>query len=517
MKNAAAIKAPFKNLFSGLRIAFCSLFVILLGSAKDGISALRSSLLTLRLCLQELAIGVLEGLSLPRVRCRLAADFVSLVLCGAALAVFCSSVEGGLDLYMSIFIPLVFVCAAFLVFTETLGGPRVYAICTVLLILVGVALQVLLLLPAAEAEVVSANELVVFAVLGLVFSAAVLPVLIYLVRCAPRRTALRLVLAATVAVYAALFVFGSRVNGTKAWIIIGGLSMQLTELTKFLGIVGFALIFTDEGRGPAARLRSAVVVLCMHAVCLFLVNELGTLIVLGAVFFIMAFVYQPKLKPLLLVALAALVCAVAALLFCRVCYETVSGAEAEYGRVVNLGAQIYEKVSLRVNVLLKPESVDANGGGYQAARAREAIILSEWLGTTFDVHVPVVESDYIFIYVVLKMGVLFAVIVLLMLLLMLTHGVCCALGADRGAESALGVGFVTVIVMQSLLSAMSSAGIIPTVGIPFAFLSQGGTQTIFNYAMSFFVIYAGRQKLCPTEEDAPAAAERREVLCRKKQ
>ena len=60
-------------------------------------------------------------------------------------------------------------------------------------------------------------------------------------------------------------------------------------------------------------------------------------------------------------------------------------------------------------------------------------------------------------------------------------------------------GFVTMIVMQSLINCAVVCGALPATGIPLPFFSLGGSSIIVTLMMCGFVVNASR---CNTDEDA---------------
>ena len=87
------------------------------------------------------------------------------------------------------------------------------------------------------------------------------------------------------------------------------------------------------------------------------------------------------------------------------------------------------------------------------------------------------------------------VIVLAMLIAMMMETTVRVASGGKAAETAAAIGFICCIVVQSIITAASSAGLIPTVGLTFAFLSDGGSATVMNYIMTYFIIYAMRRQL----------------------
>ena len=114
---------------------------------------------------------------------------------------------------------------------------------------------------------------------------------------------MRLLGLAVVGIYAVLFVFGKEVAGTTAWLIVGGFSFQLTELTKVMTLLFYGLVFTDQDLTPDKRLVLTLIILAVNGVALLLLNELGTLCILGLAFFLMGWIYLPDVRKLVALAL----------------------------------------------------------------------------------------------------------------------------------------------------------------------------------------------------------------------
>ena len=159
-------------------------------------------------------------------------------------------------------------------------------------------------------------------------------------------------------------------------------------------------------------------------------------------------------------------------------------------KAISLGDKIWRKFKLRVDLVLHPDTVDPLDGGYQTAKAQNALSLSTALGSRYEVDIPVVQSDYIFTFLVLKMGVVYALIVLMAMLLMLVTGLQGCLANPKSAVAAVGVAFTLGMVIQSLIAAASATGAFIVIGLPFSFLSDGGTAAVTNYMMAVFIIYA---------------------------
>ena len=459
----------------------------------------------------------------PDVHRNVIMDVMLMFLISIAMAGFCISRDGGLDLYMSAFLPMLGVTTVFFLFTEAFHSSRSICLAVTFLILTGVAIQIILMLSAGYSEDLSADKLVLFAVVSILFALAVLPILIYLSGSHPKRSNVIIFLnIATVLLYLALLVFGRTVNSTRAWIVVGSFQFQMTEPIKVVSLITLALCFRNEDKPYDKRLLSALITLAINGCFLLVINELGTLCVLGITFFCLGLFYQPSVRKLLGIVALLFAAAALVLMICGKCYdiknppveettiettvetiqESVEATEAPAetdeepsmaDKVVSLGAKIYNKFKLRFDLLLDPDSVDPNNGGYQNRKAQESLILSNWFGSAVEVYIPVAESDYVFCYLILKMGVCFGITVLALMILILFQGIIGGMANTTGAEGAVAVAFVLAMVIQSLLAAASATGYFITIGLPFAFLADGGSAILTNYTMVIFILYATRQ------------------------
>lgn len=467
---------------------------------------------------------LLKGVAEKKTITNLVSDIVMVLLISLAMAYYCSAKQGGLDLYMSTFIPLVGVMLLIFWFTETMKSSRPIAFCAAVLIFIGMSLQILLKLPAEDPN--AASELVIFAMVSVVLGLIAVPI-IRLFCCELQRDhAVFILNVLVILVYLLLLAVGREVNGTKAWLVVGGMSFQLTEVTKTLSCAVFALQFTDENvtvRGDVTeekksdrRLWNSLVTLAINGVFLLWINELGTLCVLGLVFFVLAMVYLTSVKKLLAMVLVCFLLVGIVLMGCSICYnikyaepaETTAASEPaeqpaestpageaqpkEHGAIVNLGARIYKKFKVRMDLIFAPETVDPYNEGYQTMKARNALLMAGWLGSEYEVSIPVVSSDFIFAYLVMKMGILFGILVILLVLVLLCTGTMGCLRNRRNAEASVALAFLLAITLQSLVAAASASGLFIMIGMPFAFLAEGGSASVMNYVMLLFILYANR-------------------------
>lgn len=470
-------------------------------------------------------------------------DMVIAAILSVVMCIFCTHTEGGSDLYMTTFIPiLLFVLGAMFLFSETVGGTRTVSLPCALLILCGVALSVLLYLSPMAAyksyHIEHPRKVVTFSLISVYTAIFLFPFLRAVCR-SERRTSASVILKLLLcALYLVVLIFGKEYNNAKSWLDLGPVQFQVSEVTKTLAFALMGLELTNTKFRPAVRCTCATVTLLINVLALALMNEFGTLVVVGVVYIVLSLIYLPKLRSLYIAIVLLAILAVTGLLICRSWYyienpvveepsetqvqeaqvqqteatvPTVAEDSAEAGeeapekslkeKVIHKGSLIYEKFIDRFNVMIGSEEVDKDAEGFQVGQAKIALIISSWGPSRYEVTIPEAKSDFIFVYLLLRMGIVFGYVVLLSMLLMLCVGMRRCLANPLTGEASVAVAFLTGLVSQSLIGAASSTGNFITIGIPFAFIAYGGSTTMMNYIMLLFILYASRTEALTRPEN----------------
>ena len=476
------------------------------------------------------ASAIKNDTSARRIFVRNSAFFImisALLLCAVTLT--CAPTEGAVNAFMSIVVPIFMCVAGIIVYCEFFKSNSYFTMLLLFLLILGAALQTVLKFEdVAHEEIANVNvtELCLFLAVSLVVALVAVPVLSFLCQEKPNRY-VYLTLFGSVAMYLLLIALGTRVNGTLAWINIAGISIQITEITRFLGILSLVAMFTSNVN-PIKKLVGTAMVLLIHAAFLMFCNELGTLMVLAAVYFVLALIRLPKAEIKKLVA-AMLVCAMlglAVLVACGTCYNTVYGGETtqeekteedatieqatteqaeeskktltlkeleeKHGKYTVLFANLYAKVYNRIQGWLHPEQFDPYGMGYQANQAQNALAVSGALGSEFQQHIPVKESDFIFIVLVQRQGVIIAALVVLAFVGAYLIASPKILKNKYGSEGVTAFALLTSMTIQSFINIGMVLNLLPIVGLPLPFLSNGGSSMVLNVTTMLFAIYSMR-------------------------
>ena len=268
------------------------------------------------------------------------------------------------------------------------------------------------------------------------------------------------VFAATALCLVAVFGFPA-INGASRWIRFGGFSFQPSEVAK-IALPLFLAYFLTKNEKTVGDLKSTVIP-CVGALALlsgliFLEPDLGTTVVLCAVFGVVYFAAGAKLIHIASVAAVMVVGGTAAILLAP-------------WRVQRLMA------------FLDPFKY-ADDAGYQVVQSLYAIGSGGVLGEGFAqgqqklFYLPYPYSDFIFSVVGEEFGLIGTLAVVLAFGLLLWRGARAALLAPDRFGMLLGIGLTTGIIVQALFNISVVISILPAKGIPLPFISYGGSSVI---------------------------------------
>jgi len=269
------------------------------------------------------------------------------------------------------------------------------------------------------------------------------------------------------------------INGARRWIRFGGFSFQPSEIAKVALPVFLAYFLTKRENDVASLRRTVLPCLLVLAVVGALVlrgPDLGTTIVLCAVFSVMYFSGGARLKHLAPVASGLLLLGVGALVFAP-------------WRLRRLAA------------FIDPCDADnAADTGYQVCQSLYAIGSGGVLGEGFAkgqqklFYLPYPYSDFIFSVVGEELGLIGTLAVVIAFGLFLWRGARVAMNAPDRFGNLLGIGLVTGIVVQALFNISVVISILPAKGIPLPFISYGGSSvlvTMFAVGLLLSISRAG--------------------------
>jgi len=270
------------------------------------------------------------------------------------------------------------------------------------------------------------------------------------------------ILIVTVVLLMAVFGFGT-INGARRWIRLSGISFQPSEVAK-IALPIFLAYFLTKNEKTIGDLKETVLpclaVLTVLGGLIFAEPDLGTTIVLSAIFVSVYFAAGAKITHLATVGAAMLFGGVCALVFAP-------------WRVARLIA------------FLDPCAEENRAGaGYQVCQSLYAIGSGGVLGEGFAkgqqklFYLPYPHSDFIFSVVGEELGLFGTLAIVIAFGLLLWRGTRTALLAPDRFGTLLSIGIITGIIVQALFNISVVISILPAKGIPLPFISYGGSSII---------------------------------------
>jgi rod shape determining protein RodA len=263
-----------------------------------------------------------------------------------------------------------------------------------------------------------------------------------------------------------VLVMGSTVNGSRSWLMLGGLSVQPAELAKLAVVIGMALLVAERHEGRWRHRVGLVDVVGMLAVAglpavlILLQPDLGTMLVLSAtVFGVLAAAGTPR-RWLALMAVGGVTAAAAA---------------------VALGVLKDYQVD-RFLAFTNP-GLDPRGAGYNTEQARIAVGNGGLFGQglfdgsqTRSGFVPEQHTDFVFTVAGEELGLVGAGVVILLLGVVIWRALAIASATDDMFGRVAAAGIACWFGFQAFQNVGMCLGIMPVTGVPLPFVSYGGTS-----------------------------------------
>jgi len=287
------------------------------------------------------------------------------------------------------------------------------------------------------------------------------------------------VLAAGLALMLLPFVpgIGSSVNDASAWISIGPLSLQPSELLKVAVLLYCSDLLASRHAEMHDLRRTLWPVLLVAALggglCM-LQGDLGSALVLAAIVFAVAFVGGAPLTPMAVATAGGAAVTLAFVFSSQRRYNRFTGFLDITGNKDHLSYQTYQAwIAI------------AQGGTTGTGPGRGLNKLGDFL--------PLAHSDFIFAVLAEELGLVGVVAVIGGFLVLTYCGVQVALAAPDRFGTLLAGGIVGWLVVQTLVNVGGVTGLMPVTGLTLPFFSAGGSSLFVCMAASGLLLNVARQ------------------------
>jgi rod shape determining protein RodA len=259
---------------------------------------------------------------------------------------------------------------------------------------------------------------------------------------------------------------GTTINGSRSWLMLGGLSIQPAEFAKLAVVIGMAMIIAERTENSRRRRVGMVdvglmgVIAGIPAVLIILQPDLGTMLVLSAtVFGVLAVAGVPR----------------------RWLVSLFAGGVTLAVLAVSLG--LLKQYQINRFMAFTDPGLDPRGAGYNTTQARIAIGNGGLFGQglfggsqTRSRFVPEQHTDFIFTVAGEELGLIGAGVLILLFAVLLWRALHISFNADDMFGRVAAAGIACWFAFQTFQNVGMCLGIMPVTGVPLPLVSYGGSS-----------------------------------------
>lgn len=311
------------------------------------------------------------------------------------------------------------------------------------------------------------------------------------------------------------------VNGAHGWLTIpGGFSIQPAEYLKVILVWYLALIFSkrqDEIRDYDYQALTHNEWIPRN------LNDWRwlTLILIGIV------VIMPDLGNATILALTVLIMITASGVgyrwFTSLLGLVVGVSSIVLGSIWIIGVDrvakipVFGYVAKRFSAFFNPFN-DLSGAGHQLANSYYAMSNGGWfglgLGNSIEKqgYLPEAHTDFVFAIVIEELGFVGASLILALLFFLILRIILVGIRAKNPFNSMMAIGIGGMILVQTFINIGGISGLIPSTGVTFPFLSQGGNSLwVLSVAIAFVLNIDASEKRAKMEQEGMVFEERSKI------
>ena len=311
------------------------------------------------------------------------------------------------------------------------------------------------------------------------------------------------------------------VNGAHGWLTIpGGFSIQPAEYLKVILVWYLALIFSkrqDEIRDYDYQALTHNEWIPRN------LNDWRwlTLILIGIV------VIMPDLGNATILALTVLIMITASGVgyrwFTSLLGLVVGASAIVLGSIWIIGVDrvakipVFGYVAKRFSAFFNPFN-DLSGAGHQLANSYYAMSNGGWfglgLGNSIEKqgYLPEAHTDFVFAIVIEELGFVGASLILALLFFLILRIILVGIRAKNPFNSMMAIGIGGMILVQTFINIGGISGLIPSTGVTFPFLSQGGNSLwVLSVAIAFVLNIDASEKRAKMEQEGMVFEEKGKI------
>lgn len=261
----------------------------------------------------------------------------------------------------------------------------------------------------------------------------------------------------------ALLIVGSRIRGAVSWFRLGVFGFEPVELAKLAVIIMMAKyldIYAYRLHSLKYIISSAVPVIALMGLT-FIQPDLGSFLIIGAIWIGMITISGIKKKHLLLILSVIVIGALLAWVFVLKDYQKV--------RISSFLSPDKDPLGAGYNLIQSMIAVGSGGAwGYGLGQGSQSQLR----------FLPEEHTDFIFAVIAQDWGFLGVTLLMVTFAVLLYRIVRITVSSKNYFGRMIGVGSILMILFQLIVNSGMNIGILPITGIPLPFVSYGGSALL---------------------------------------
>ncbi len=293
----------------------------------------------------------------------------------------------------------------------------------------------------------------------------------------------------SIALLALVFIpgFGIEINGYRRWLNFWFFSIQPSEFVK----IALIMLFSDNlnRRYKDNKLIKNIIfpsflALCVVAVLIFLEPDLGTVVVIGLIVFIVLYVGGVRLKHLF--GLGFIGFAVTAIYLFSEDYQR----QRLFAFISRIIALLSGKGEIgEVNFQISQSLIALGSGNLTGLGLGNSIQKYSYL--------PEAHTDFIFAIIGEELGLVGTILVVVLFVLFMVFGIRVCIKAKDYFGRVMAVGLTSIIIIPAIINISVVIGLLPITGLTLPFISSGGSSLLVSMITAGILLNISRQNSLP--------------------
>jgi len=271
--------------------------------------------------------------------------------------------------------------------------------------------------------------------------------------------------------------FGVEAGGSRRWLDLWFFNIQPSEFIK-VAIVIFFCDNLDRKYRYGKRLRNLIFpsffVLCVITVLIFLEPDLGSVVVIWLIAFIVLFAGEVRFKHLFGLGFMGLAVIVSYLFLEDYRRERLFAFINRSGESGGVG----------VNFQVSQSLIALGSGNLTGVGLGNSIQKYSYL--------PEAHTDFIFAIIGEELGLIGTILVVILFLLFMFFGIRVCIKAKDYFSRTVAVGLTSIIVIPAIINIFVVIGLAPVTGLTLPFISSGGSSLFVNMIVAGILLNISR-------------------------